>query len=676
MNMRMKNNMKEFIKCISVIVIICLTFSTSIVSSATINETVSVHDLSFISDSVTYDYPVAGTLTVSAAVSGNTDVILIAVVYKRATGELKDISVSPVTILTSSSKDITTKIEVGAGEYLKVHLLNAHNMKPYKLPEIPDDISFESAVTFATCYAEMTDDGIKGDTIHTEVADGNGYDDMLYYYWEPALWNTKYKFRSSNITEDVVGDYTMYVLCGSYTVGDKNKSSGKGAMYMFDADDNYVASIALEPNTVEFADHTYGITETGYKMYKVRLENWKMTKDCVVQFNSATQKGNLIRKFYILKTSDITPEIDSAMMGNYRGNEWKKLEPQTVTVTKTVETDSTTKRKTNYMNFNGEPVYRPYVSEQCWNKEGTKFIFGKDNTLYEYDITTDTAKSLDRARTDGVHLIAEVSSDNKIYYRKPGQGTWCIDWNNYCHTKICDYEFSLISVSNDGKYITGDLIGVSDNHEKLYRYNVHKNTLESISYVFPSINGSAGVNHVQVNPYYPNIMFFCNEGASDIPDRMYTMNWRKKQASNTFVQSKDSNGKALEYFTHEVWGANGEKIYWVSSKGSPTPSTEGLVRANKDGTDREYINRDYQYWHCFPSGNDKWIAGDTASGQVVLVNTSSKKSYYLAKFGMSNWSHPYQPHPAVSYNANSVCWQLDYNGVLSIAWQYTSDITK
>lgn len=143
-----------------------------------------------------------------------------------------------------------------------------------------------------------------------------------------------------------------------------------------------------------------------------------------------------------------------------------------------------------------------------------------------------------------------------------------------------------------------------------------------------------------------------------------------------YVMYVNANGKALEYFTHEVWGANGEKIYWVSSKGSPTPSTEGLVRANKDGTDREYINRDYLYWHCFPSGNDKWIVGDTASGQVVLVNTSSKKSYYLAKFGMSNWSHPYQPHPAVSYNANSVCWQLDYNGVLSIAWQDTSDITK
>ena len=376
--------MKKFIKLISVIVIFSLTFSLSVVSSATIDDTVTVHDLAFISDGITYDYPVAGTLTVSAAVSGNTDVILIAVVYKRATGEIDDISISQVTTLTSLTKSITTKIEVGAGEYLRVHLWNAHNMKPYKLPEIPDDISFENAVTYATCYAEMTDDGIKGDTIHTEVAGGNGYDDMLYYYWEPTLWNTKYKFKSSNITEDVVGDYTMYVLCGSYTVGDKNKASGRGSVYVYDAEDNCMANIVLEPNTVEFADHTSGITETGYKMYKVRLENWKMTKDCIVQFNSATQKGNLIRKFYIFKTSDITDRIDSAMMGNYKNFVWKKLNTKEVKLTKTIETDSTTGRKTNYLNFNGEPIYRPYVTEQCWNREGTKFIFGRENTLYEY----------------------------------------------------------------------------------------------------------------------------------------------------------------------------------------------------------------------------------------------------------------------------------------------------
>jgi len=665
--------MNKLFKTISVVLIlvVIMTISAANVFAA---DTTAVNKITFISNGTVFDYPVAGKLTVATSMTGNADVILIASVYGRKNGEMRDISVSPVTYVSSAQTIVGTDITLGAGEYLKVHVFNANNLKPYKLPEIPDVVSFESAVTFATCYAEMSEIGPVGDTINTNAP--GGYHDMAYYAWEPTLWNTKYNFKSSNITDDTLGDYTLYVLCGSYTVGDKNKASGRGSMYVYDADNKCMANIVVEPNTIELADHMSGITETGYKMFKARLENWKMTKDCVVQFNSATQSGTFIRKFYIFKTSDITPEIDSAMMGNYRGNEWKKLEPQTVTVTKTVETDSTTKRKTNYINFNGEPVYRPYVSEQCWNKEGTKFIFGKDNTLYEYDITTDTAKSLDSARTDGVHLIAEVSSDNKIYYRKPGQGTWCIDWNNYCHTKICDYEFNLISVSNDGKYITGDLIGASDNREKLYRYNVHKNTLESISYVFPSINGSAGVNHVQVNPYYPNIMFFCNEGASDIPDRMYTMNWRKKQASNTFVQSKDSNGKALEYFTHEVWGANGEKIYWVSSKGSPTPSTEGLVRANKDGTDREYINRDYQYWHCFPSGNDKWIAGDTASGQVVLVNTISKKSYYLAKFGMSNWSHPYQPHPAVSYNANSVCWQLDYKGVLSIAWQDTSDITK
>ena len=109
--------MKKFIRLISVIVLVFLTFSASVVNSSTISDTVTVHDLSFISGSIVYDYPVAGTLTVSAAVTGNADVVLIAIVYKRATGEIDDISISQVTTLTSSTQNITTKIEVGAGEY-------------------------------------------------------------------------------------------------------------------------------------------------------------------------------------------------------------------------------------------------------------------------------------------------------------------------------------------------------------------------------------------------------------------------------------------------------------------------------------------------------------------------------------------------------------------------------
>ena len=118
-------------------------------------------------------------------------------------------------------------------------------------------------------------------------------------------------------------------------------------------------------------------------------------------------------------------------------------------------------------------------------------------------------------------------------------------------------------------------------------------------------------------------------------------------------------------------------MYWVSFSDSGTKaSLRGLVRSDKDGTGREYINSDYKYWHCYPSGDDKWIVADTASGQIVLVGADTGKSEYLAKFTMTSWAHPYQPHPVISINSSSVCWQMLYNGVLGCAWQDVSDITK
>ena len=330
------------------------------------------------------------------------------------------------------------------------------------------------------------------------------------------------------------------------------------------------------------------------------------------------------------------------------------------------------------MNYKGNQILRPYVTEQSWNSDGTKFIFGYNETLYEYDIVNQTARALDTARVDGVHLMAVVTPENKIYYRKPYSGTWCIDWTNYCKTKISDYQFNLISVTNNGNYITGTYVGATDNATTLYRADVVKGTLESMPCNLSTANNSVGANHLQINPEYSNLMFFCNEGNTAMPDRMWLADWTSLSTTNAFVQNKNNDGTAKEYFGHEVWGMTGEKLYWVSyDETGTTESLQGLCRSDKDGSNREYINRDYSYWHCYPSGDDNWIVADTADGQILLVSTQTKKSKYLAKFSMNNnWSHPYQPHPVISFNSSSVGWQMVYNNVLGCAWMDVTDITE
>lgn len=345
-------------------------------------------------------------------------------------------------------------------------------------------------------------------------------------------------------------------------------------------------------------------------------------------------------------------------------------------IKKTAISDSLTGREYNYVNYKGNRILRPYVTEQSWSADGTKFIFGYNETLFEYDTVNQTARALDNARVDGVHLMATVTPDDKIYYRKAGSGTWCIDWKNYCKAKISDYEFNLISVTNDGRYITGTCIG-EKNENTLVRFDTVKNIVEKRIFKLSSANNSVGINHVQINPEYSNLMFFCNEGNTAMPDRMWLADWKTESITNVFVQARNSDGTAKEYFGHEVWGSSGEKMYWVSFSDNGTePGLRGLCRSDKNGLNREYINRDYPFWHCYPSGDDKWIVADTAAGQIILVNTKTKRSNYLAKFVMTDWNHPNQPHPVISPNSKSVGWQMKYNGILGCAWIDVSDITK
>ena len=298
--------------------------------------------------------------------------------------------------------------------------------------------------------------------------------------------------------------------------------------------------------------------------------------------------------------------------------------------------------------------------------------------MYEYDIVNETVRFLDYARVDGVHLKAVVTPDDKIYYCKGGDGgTWCMDWKSYRRTHLSDTQFSIISVTNDGSYASGYYMG-SGADRTLARLDLKTDTIEYLYKDFKSENpASAGIGHPQPNPEYPALEFFCNEGETTlIPDRLWLADWDSGEMYNMYRQKRDTDGSPIVHCGHEVWGMNGEKMYWVNYTSTEDESLRGLVRSDKYGYNVEYINADYPYWHCYPSGDDEWIAADTSAGQIILVDIDTKKSYYLAKFDMRSWSHPYQPHPVISRSGNVVGWQMaDENNVVGCAWQDISDIT-
>lgn len=343
-----------------------------------------------------------------------------------------------------------------------------------------------------------------------------------------------------------------------------------------------------------------------------------------------------------------------------------------------VFTDKATGRKYYYINFNGRMALKPYVSSQNWNYEGTKFIFGcrVTNAMYEYDTIDNTVRILDLADCDGIHLYATVLPNNMIYYSKNGT-LWKFDWKTGEKLKVGDRSFSIVSVTNDEKWASGDYGGSAAN-QVMGRLNLETGEFQEMHKDFKSHNPkSVGVNHSQINPGYPELQFFCNEGDTYMPDRMWLGNWDTGEMYNMFVQTPNSDGSTGEPVGHEIWGANGDYMYFVKFTGGSTVGQTGIVRTDRFGNNREYINGDYPYWHCSPSGDDNWVAADTNGGYIVLIDANSYQSHLLCVIRMYNWNHPYQPHPCISRNSAAVNWQMvNDDNICGIGWMNVSDISS
>ncbi len=355
-------------------------------------------------------------------------------------------------------------------------------------------------------------------------------------------------------------------------------------------------------------------------------------------------------------------------------------------------TDTLSGRKTEYINFNGKPAIRPYVTAQGWNYEGTKFIFGSYDTLedgtvdtasykiYEYDIVNHTVNCLDTdIYPNGGGLNAVVTPDNYIYYAKNDGRTWKMNWLTYEKEKTNARVYGTMNVTNDGKWISG--YGGNSNEVRKsstatgYEEAFYINNAKAL---WASNPISSGKGHPMINPEYPHLLFFCHEGTTDyIPDRLWLANYNTKSAYNMFLQVPYTDTITAETSGHEVWSMDGEMMYWVKYTYKNNIGQSGLMRMDKFGNNREYLNGDYKYWHCYPSADHNFVIGDTNDSptKIVIANTNTYKATVLSSFHNENASHPNQPHPHISFNSFAASWQFMKNGVTCIGWQEIRDIT-
>lgn len=346
----------------------------------------------------------------------------------------------------------------------------------------------------------------------------------------------------------------------------------------------------------------------------------------------------------------------------------------------------------NFVQIDGKKTIQPYVTNQNWNKDETKFLCGYENLMFEYDTVNETYRFLDVASCNSA-LHAFVTPDNFIYYMH-NKRVYKINWDTYERTLVCQLPegvngFSNPTVSNDGKYMTGYYSG-RDFGGRLVLLNLETGKIEKVydRKMYASGDVEISLGHPLVNPGYPNIIFFCGEGIDTnyLHERMFTVDTNTDKMTMIYQQSYVDETYTGEAAGHEVWSMNGDYLYFVKYNLGKTKGTNYVGRIPfRDGVftgEREIINGDASYWHCYPSGDNNWAVADTNTGEVYLMSAKNHNSYLIADFDMnvSDINHPYQPHPHISYNGKSVNWQMvtDKNDgySLGVGWVDVSDITS
>ena len=520
-----------------------------------------------------------------------------------------------------------------------------------------------------------------------DVTDANGIKKGAWFV------HNYYKYSSNS---QIMGSVSLGIDKGNNISKDDNKIT-----FVIEYLDNHTDDIYLQYINTDW-------TGNGYSgdMFTIYRENTGLWRTAVVTVDNArlapkSDSGNTGiasgKEDIILKSTNAYISRVMVIDGSYVDSNIS-AKHEAIPCPKKTYTDSY--GNTYYfMLAPGMRAINPYVTQQNWSNDGTKFVFGNDNDrMYEYDIKNETLRFLDYAET-GSSLNATVTPDNHIYYTY-NQTLYRINWDTYQRERVCQFPSGTKSVSvqitNDGKYMNGYYYGKSVGG-KLIRLDTQNGVFDkAFGKNFSRENPySQDVGHPIINPVYPDVLFFCNEGPTQyIPDRLWMVDANTGLFTNIFRQSYNEGGLTAETSGHEVWSMNGEYLYFVKYAYNQNKGQNGIVRVLfEDGKftgEREYLNGDASYWHCYPSGDDNWVAADTMSGKIYLISNKNHTSKMIAAIeqiscinpetgNMMYYDHPYSPHPHISFNNTGVNWQMAIQNnpdLLGVAWADISGYTQ
>ena len=370
----------------------------------------------------------------------------------------------------------------------------------------------------------------------------------------------------------------------------------------------------------------------------------------------------------------------------------QRLAPRVITE----ETGLTTK----YINIEGEPTIRTYPTSQNWTSDGKSFICGlQSGMMFLYNTENETLTFIDHSLPARQLIYATVGTDDYVYYVKKDENSNYSIWKANLKVApavpelLCNalngYSIGQIHVTNDCKYLSAELATADSGAQTITgRYSVDER--EWVTYTHPEFDFSPAKTHDIINPEYPNLVSFCHEinhnvsydvNARNITDRIWQVDLDTMLANNIFKQgvhtlkdTENGNDVALQGATHEVWSNDGEYMYFITFKlGSRynTGSVPSVVRIDKDGSHRKYYHGNnasaYDYKHCTPTGDNKFVGTDGNS--IVVISTDTWQEFEIAEFTPYIDEHPYHAHPVIAREQYVMNWgdTVD-DGLLGIKW--------
>lgn len=481
----------------------------------------------------------------------------------------------------------------------------------------------------------------------------------------------------------VVGKEGVQLACLLYDNGtEKTDDPGqvisgrmKAKVYMYNCRDT-----ALSANVY------LGVYQGGRLLYvkesPVTLQ--KRVSGVTVEFSDLSlPRGDAVEvKAFLLDAETLVPYAQCSVLQNHL----EALHAKNVT-------DSGTGRSYQTINLFGENSVKGYFTQQGWSVDNTKFYFWDDAmNLYQYDLAANKGSFIDRGLYD-YNIV--TTPQNHLFYLNRNREIIKMDCDTQVKTVVttipsayCAGKVSMLQVANDESRLSVDWQDTGGTAEdgpvidtaKEKRFAIYDMQEERwlLDTVFGFDTPELIPNHLNLNPASgkTNLVLFAHEGQY-VTDRIWVMDVSTGQAYNAFRQKMYNDTDAGESAGHETWSYDGERILFCKSG---KIGYGGLVTVRYDGTDRRYINSDYDYLHAGISPvTDRWIVSDTSYGatetsQIVLVDSYTGDSYPLATVHQTGLD-PGHCHPGFSQDGNTVWFGLyDENDVVSIGWMDVSDI--